>query len=64
MSADITCDLSKYFARLIVIAPEPVPISKIFNPVLLLHIFIISSTNVSVSGLGINTPSCTKSLIP
>ena len=32
ISADTTCDLSKYFARLIVIAPEPVPISKIFTP--------------------------------
>ena len=31
---------------------------------LLLHIFIISSTNVSVSGLGIKTPSFTKKSNP
>ena len=64
ISADVTCASFKYFAKLIVIAPEPVPISKIFNSDLLLLIFIISYTNVSVSGLGIKTPSFTKKSNP
>ena len=57
MSTEVKLALSKYFAKLTVMAPEPVPISKISISPLFLPISITSSTKISVSGLGINTPS-------
>ena len=54
----------KYFARLMAIHPEPVPISNIFKT---LYLFMISasmlSTNISVSCLGIRTSGFTLKVI-
>ena len=65
ISKDITFEFSIYLAKLTVIAPDPVPISSILiSSLLFLQSSIISSTNVSVSGLGIKTPSLTKKSSP